>query len=73
MGLYDVFTPEAQRRQGHAERLCRALLALAREQGALHAYLQVGDDNAGAIQLYERLGFQLAYRYHYRSEDADVE
>lgn len=73
VGLYDVFTPEGQRRQGHAERLCRALLALAREQGALHAYLQVSDDNTGAIQLYERLGFQLAYRYHYRSEQADVE
>lgn len=69
-GLYDVFTPAEQRRQGHAERLCRALLATARAQGAVHAYLQVSDDNAGAIRLYERLGFQLAYRYHYRSEDA---
>jgi ribosomal protein S18 acetylase RimI-like enzyme len=74
VGLYDVFTPEAQRRQGHAERLCRALLAEARAQGAVHAYLQVSDDNSAAIRLYEdRLGFQLAYRYHYRSETADVE
>jgi ribosomal protein S18 acetylase RimI-like enzyme len=73
VGLYDVFTPDGQRRQGHADRLCRALLAEARAQGALHAYLQVSDDNAAAIRLYEQLGFQLAYRYHYRSEDVDVE
>lgn len=72
-GLYDVFTPPAQRGQGHGERLCRALLARAREQGAVHAYLQVSDDNAGAIRLYERLGFQLAYRYHYRSETPNAE
>lgn len=73
VGLYDVFTPAAQRGQGHGERLCRALLAQGRAQGAVHAYLQVSDDNAAAIRLYERLGFQLAYRYHYRSETADVE
>lgn len=73
VGLYDVFTPQAQRGQGHAERLCRALLGEARAQGVRHAYLQVSDDNAGAIHLYEKLGFQLAYRYHYRSEDPNVE
>lgn len=73
VGLYDVFAPQAQRGQGHAERLCRALLAQARAQGVRHAYLQVSDDNTAAIALYEKLGFQLAYRYHYRSEDANVE
>ncbi|MFN4116517.1 MAG: GNAT family N-acetyltransferase [Inhella sp.] len=73
VGLYDVFTPEAQRGRGHGERLCRALLAQGSTQGAVHAYLQVSDDNAAAIHLYEKLGFQLAYRYHYRSENADVE
>ena len=72
-GLYDVFTPPGQRRRGHARALCLALLHAARDQGARHAYLQVGDDNAAAISLYESLGFQLAYRYHYRSEQAGVE
>lgn len=72
-GLYDIFTPPAQRRLGHARRLCLALLHAAREQGARHAYLQVEDGNAGAISLYEGLGFQLAYRYHYRSEVPNVE
>jgi len=71
-GLYDVFTPEVQRRRGHARQLCLALLHAAREQGARHAYLQVSDDNDAAIALYESLGFQLAYRYHYRSEQPGV-
>lgn len=72
-GLYDVFTPEAQRRRGHARRLCLALLHAAREQGARHAYLQVSADNTAALSLYERLGFQLAYSYHYRTEVLHVE
>lgn len=72
VGLYDVFTPEAQRGRGNGEQLCRALLAEARAQGAMHAYLQVSDDNAAAISLYTRLGFQLAYRYHYRTDDPNA-
>jgi GNAT superfamily N-acetyltransferase len=72
-GLYDVFTPEQHRRKGYGKLLCIALLHAAREQGALHAYLQVSDDNLPAITLYEQLGFVLAYRYHYRSESPDVE
>lgn len=69
-GLFDVFTPAEQRGQGHAQRLCAALLNVARDQGASSAYLQVGADNLTARRVYERLGFQRAYRYHYRSDDA---
>ena len=70
VGLYDIFS--AVPRQGHGERLCRALLALAHAQGARQAYLQVGSDNAVAQRLYARLGFQFAYRYHYRSPEAEL-
>jgi RimJ/RimL family protein N-acetyltransferase len=63
VGLYDIAS--AVPRQGHGERLCRALLALAQAQGARQAYLQVGSDNAVAQRLYARLGFRFAYRYHY--------
>jgi GNAT superfamily N-acetyltransferase len=67
VGLYDIFTPPEQRGQGYARRLCLELLRTAASQGAAQAYLQVGADNAVAKQLYAKLGFQLAYRYHYRS------
>jgi GNAT superfamily N-acetyltransferase len=70
VGLYDIFS--AVPRQGHAERLCRALLALAHDQGAAQAYLQVGSDNTVAQRLYARLGFVFAYRYHYRSPEKEL-
>jgi ribosomal protein S18 acetylase RimI-like enzyme len=70
VGLYDIVS--AVPRQGHAERLCRALLARGHAQGARQAYLQVGSDNAVAQRLYARLGFRFAYRYHYRSPEREL-
>ncbi|NCT85291.1 MAG: GNAT family N-acetyltransferase [Comamonadaceae bacterium] len=70
VGLYDIAS--ARPGQGHGERLCRSLLALARSQGARQAYLQVGSDNAVAQRLYARLGFVFAYRYHYRSPEPEL-
>lgn len=70
VGLYDVFTAPAARGRGLATRLCAALLARAREEGARHAYLQVDAANAPARQVYRRLGFVDGYSYHYRSSEA---
>lgn len=70
VGLYDIAS--AVPRQGHADRLCRALLALAHQQGARQAYLQVGSDNEVAKRLYTRMGFVFAYRYHYRSPEPEL-
>jgi len=70
VGLYDIAS--AVPRQGHADRLCRALLALAHAQGARQAYLQVGSDNEVAKRLYTRMGFVFAYRYHYRSPEQEL-
>jgi ribosomal protein S18 acetylase RimI-like enzyme len=53
------------RRLGLARRLLAALLAAAREAGALKAWLQVEAANHGAIRLYEAMGFAAAYRYRY--------
>jgi GNAT superfamily N-acetyltransferase len=66
VGLYDVFTAEAARGQGHARLLCTQLLARARAEGAACAYLQVEGDNHAARSVYQRLGFVDAYAYHYR-------
>jgi GNAT superfamily N-acetyltransferase len=69
VGLYDVFTTPAARGRGLAAGLCRWLLAQAAQDGARHAYLQVDGDNAAARSVYSRLGFQDAYRYHYRTPE----
>lgn len=72
VGLYDIYTPEAFRGQGHARHLCLALLQQACSQGARRAYLQVGEHNAAALALYRGLGFLSAYRYHFRSPPEDL-
>ncbi|KNZ32810.1 MAG: hypothetical protein AD742_09720 [Methylibium sp. NZG] len=69
VGLYDIFTAESARGRGHGRLLCAHLLAIARERGARHAYLQVEGDNAPARAVYHRLGFADAYGYHYRTND----
>jgi putative acetyltransferase len=48
----------AYRRQGIGERLLQACLAKARTQGMTRIELEARADNAGAIRLYERVGFE---------------
>ncbi|MGJ0223691.1 GNAT family N-acetyltransferase, partial [Streptococcus pyogenes] len=51
--------------------LTRQALALARGAGATAAFLQVERANAGALALYEGLGFAPVDRYHYRERPRD--
>ncbi|MCS6910956.1 MAG: GNAT family N-acetyltransferase [Anaerolineales bacterium] len=46
------------RRQGIAQQLMQATLGYIRARGGRQAILQVDDENAGAIRLYQRLGFE---------------
>ncbi len=69
VGLYDVFTAEAERGRGLARALCGHMLADARLRGARHAYLQVEADNLAARAVYRHAGFIDAYAYHYRACD----
>lgn len=69
VGLYDILTVPEHRGQGLGQALCTRLLALAREQGASSAYLQVNADNLAARSVYARLGFVDGYSYHYRTPD----
>jgi GNAT superfamily N-acetyltransferase len=64
-GVFAMRTLPGYRRLGLARRLLAALLAAAREAGALKAWLQVETANHGAIRLYEAMGFAPAYRYRY--------
>lgn len=66
VGLYDLVVDPARRGRGHGRALVRALMQWGRELGAASAYLQVREQNEGALRLYARLGFEDFYRYHYR-------
>jgi ribosomal protein S18 acetylase RimI-like enzyme len=72
VGLYDVYTADAERSRGFARALCLQLLHDALAEGARAAYLQVEADNTRARALYARLGFADAYAYHYRTPDPDA-
>jgi GNAT superfamily N-acetyltransferase len=65
-GLFAVHTAQAWRGRGFARAIVARLLAEAQQHGATRAYLQVTDDNAPALAVYDRFGFTQAYAYWYR-------
>lgn len=65
-GLLEVATHVSARGRGYARRMVLAALKWARLRGASVAWLQVEAANGAALALYEALGFDEAYRYHYR-------
>jgi GNAT superfamily N-acetyltransferase len=69
LGLFDVVVAERARRRGLGRQVAAALLAWGRDKGAMGAYLQVIAANEPAMALYRGLGFEDAYRYHYRVKD----
>lgn len=66
IGVTAVEVDPAHRRRGLASHVMRGLLHWAAEAGVPDAYLQVADENAAALALYDRLGFAPHHRYHYR-------
>jgi N-acetylglutamate synthase len=66
-GLFAVATLPVARRRGLARSLAAALAGRAEALGVTRLWLQVLADNAGAIALYESLGFVPASRYAYWS------
>lgn len=69
LGLCDIVTAVPHRRQGHAERVVASLLHEGIQRGCHTAWLQVFNHNVVASRLYQKLGFQPAYGYHYRVRD----
>ncbi|MFD0699029.1 GNAT family N-acetyltransferase [Paenibacillus sp. GCM10027628] len=65
-GFVNVVVSEASRGQGIGYSLMHALTAWSLEQGATKQYLQVIAGNKPAVNLYEKLGYQSLYGYHYR-------
>jgi N-acetylglutamate synthase len=68
LGISAVHVAAEHRRQGHARTLCQALLNWGARRGAARAYVQVLEENTGAIALYSGLGFVL--HHHHRYVDA---
>jgi len=67
VGLFAVHTAPSLRGQGLGRAVVGALLADGQRRGARTAYLQVTADNAAALALYRRFGFEAAYDYWYRA------
>ena len=65
VGITDVRVAPEHRRRGLASAVLEALLGWAAERGATTAYLQVREDNAAAMALYGRLGFERHHSYAY--------
>ena len=63
--LQNVIVHPDCRGKGLGEKLCRAVIGKAREQGARYAYLQVVQTNEAAMNLYRKLGFRKVYTYRY--------
>ncbi|MDM4721185.1 GNAT family N-acetyltransferase [Micromonospora sp. WMMA1363] len=57
--LFDIRVESAHRRSGYGAAILGAAEALAREAGARRLGLNVFGDNAAAIALYERSGYQV--------------
>lgn len=66
LGLFSLTTHPRFRRQGAAAALIHALAVWSQQYGAAQMYLQVMANNTSALKLYERLGFEVLYQYHYR-------
>lgn len=66
IGLFKIVTDASMRNRGIGRRVVAGLMALGRQQGGRRAYLQVRQDNAPAVALYQRLGFREAYPYLHR-------
>ena len=64
-----------RRGEGHAARALRGFLAQAAARGAAVIHLEVAEDNAPALRLYARAGFEVVGRradYYGRGRDAAV-
>ena len=68
LGLFSLTSRPEFRRQGAATALIHGLSQWSQQHGATQMYLQVMASNAPALRLYQQLGFETLYHYHYREQ-----
>lgn len=68
VSMYDIVTDEAFRGRGYGRALVAGFLRTACEAGATNGFLQVSADNDHALRLYQRMGYEIAYPYWYRTK-----
>ena len=65
MLLQNVVVSPVYRGHGYGKTVCESLIAQAKENGAHHTYLQVVRENAAAVNMYLKLGYERVYTYWY--------
>lgn len=65
-GLFDIVTHTNARKKGYGYQLINGMLHWATQNQASSAYVQVVAANTPAVKLYKKLGYELAYEYHYK-------
>ena len=63
--VHGMRTERARRGRGLAGRVLASIAAIALERGIERMFLQVEDDNAAALALYRRAGFETVWQYRY--------
>lgn len=70
LGVTAVTVTGSARRRGLGSHLMRGLTEWGTGLGASQVYLQVAEENAPALAMYDGLGFSTHHRYHYRVADS---
>ncbi len=68
LGLFNIATHPAARRQGMGSAVVAGLCRWGQERSLSQGYLQVSAGNTGAQRVYARLGFETLYHYGYREQ-----
>ena len=63
--VHGIHTAATHRGQGLAARVLAGIAGVAQQRGVLQAFLQVEEDNASALALYQRAGMVTAWKYVY--------
>jgi GNAT superfamily N-acetyltransferase len=65
LGYFSIFVSSEFRRRGYGQVTMWGITNWGLERGATFGYLQVEGDNEPALAMYQKMGFDLCYRYVY--------